>query len=143
MEASKEYIEENYGKNYVAKSTVSKKDNKKIQDAHEAIRPTDISRTPASVKDSLSRDQFRLYQLIWKMFTASRMTSAEYETTSVKIDVGDYRFTVAASKLVFDGFMSVYVQEEDKEAANTLLGKLEQGDVLKLGQLAPGQHFTY
>ena len=70
---------------------------KKIQDAHEAIRPTDISRTPISLKDSLSRDQYRLYQLIWKRFTASRMQQAKYETTSVKIQGGEYYFTVAAS----------------------------------------------
>ncbi len=143
LEASKEYIEENYGKNYVAKSTVSKKDNKKIQDAHEAIRPTDISRTPASVKDSLSRDQFRLYQLIWKMFTASRMTSAEYETTSVKIDVGDYRFTVAASKLVFDGFMSVYIMSDDKEeGVNTLIKGVDKDSEISLIDTESKQHFT-
>ena len=89
-----------------------KKVAKKIQDAHEAIRPTDITRTPILVKESLSRDQFRLYQLIWKRFTASRMANAVYETTQVKIQAGDYNFHVSASQLSFDGFMSVYVEDD-------------------------------
>ena len=95
---AREYIAQNYGENYV--SAVAKKadDGKKIQDAHEAIRPTDITRTPATLKDSLTRDQFRLYQLIWKRFAASRMNPAKYETTSIKIAAGEYRFSVAASK---------------------------------------------
>ena len=74
------------------------KKDQKIQDAHEAIRPTDIARTPAMLKESLSRDQFRLYQLIWKRFTASRMAPARYETTSVKIGAGEYTFTVCCVK---------------------------------------------
>ena len=94
------------------------------------------------VKDSLQRDQFRLYQLIWKRFTASRMQPAVYTTTSVKVMAGNYIFTLAASKLSFDGFMSVYVQEDDKETGNALLGKLEAGDVLTLSELKPSQHFT-
>lgn len=140
---AKEYIEANYGKDYVASKTSAKKDNKKIQDAHEAIRPTDISRTPASVKDSLSRDQFRLYQLIWKRYTASRMTSAKYETTSIKIDVGDYRFTVAASKIVFDGFMSVYVMSDDEEeGANTIIKGVDKDSEISLKDVDSKQHFT-
>lgn len=94
------------------------------------------------MKESLSRDQFRLYQLIWKRFTASRMQPARYETTSVKIDGGEHRFTVAASKLLFDGFMSVYTQEEEKEAANTLIRGVEPFSRLKLSQLEEKQHFT-
>ncbi len=142
---AEKYIRSNYGEEYVVKGTVSSKndkDNKKIQDAHEAIRPTDLSRTPVVMKDSLSRDQFRLYQLIWKRFTASRMQPAKYETTSVKIDAGEHRFTVAASKLVFDGFMSVYTQEEDKEAANTLIKGVDTSTRLKLSGLEGKQHFT-
>ena len=92
-----------------------KSTGKKIQDAHEAIRPTDITRLPAAVKDSLSRDQFRLYQLIWKRFTASCMADAKYNTMAVKIDGGGYRFTVSASTVAFDGFMSVYVQDEEEK----------------------------
>ena len=92
------------GRNMYPKQRNLSRKRQKIQDAHEAIRPTDITRLPAMIKESLSRDQFRLYQLIWKRFTASRMAAAKYETTSVKIGAGEYTFTVAASKVVFDGF---------------------------------------
>lgn len=119
-----------------------KKSNAKIQDAHEAIRPTDIALTPVMVKESLQRDLFRLYQLIWKRFAASRMQPAVYETTSVKVGAGSYVFTLSASRLSFDGFMSVYVQEDDKEDNNVLLGNLEKGSILKLDKLESGQHFT-
>ena len=105
--AAASYITKTYGEAYAAGKTGTAKTERKIQDAHEAIRPTDIARTPLELKDSLSRDQFRLYQLIWKRFTASRMQAAKYETTSIKIDAGEHRFTVAASRLLFDGFMSV------------------------------------
>ena len=118
--AARAYITEKYGEEYAAAVEQEKKPDKKIQDAHEAIRPTDISRLPLEIKESLSRDQFRLYQLIWKRFVASRMTEAVYETTSVKIDAAGQRFTVAASKVKFDGFMSVYVQDDDKEESNKL-----------------------
>ena len=114
-EASEQYIAANYGEKYLPHSGLRKKDDKKIQDAHEAIRPTDIALTPVMIKDSLSRDQFRLYQLIWKRFTASQMAEAIYETTSVKIAAGDYRFSIAASKITFDGFMSVYRSDDDKD----------------------------
>ncbi len=139
---AEEYIKSNYGEKYAVTETASLGSGKKIQDAHEAIRPTDLKRTPAAMKESLSRDQFRLYQLIWKRFTASRMQPARYETTSVKIDGGEHRFTVAASKLLFDGFMSVYTQEEEKEAANTLIRGVEPFSRLKLSQLEEKQHFT-
>lgn len=140
--AAKKYVEETYGAEYVLKGGNTGKSGAKIQDAHEAIRPTDITLTPVLVKESLQRDLFRLYQLIWKRFAASRMQPAVYETTSVKIGAGDYVFTLSASKLTFDGFMSVYVQEDEKEETNILLGKLEQGDILKLSELIPSQHFT-
>jgi len=140
--AARKYIEETYGAEYVLKGGNSSKSGGKIQDAHEAIRPTDITLTPVQVKESLQRDLFRLYQLIWKRFAASRMQPAVYETTSVKIGAGNYIFTLSASKLVFDGFMSVYIQEDDKEETNILLGKLQQGDVLQLSELIPSQHFT-
>ncbi len=140
--AAREYIGQKFGSKYVAENEPVKKNNAKIQDAHEAIRPTDIELTPVVVKESLQRDLFRLYQLIWKRFTASRMQPAVYETTSVKVAAGDYRFTLSASKVAFDGFMSVYVQDEDKEESNTLLEKLEKGKVLKLEELDSSQHFT-
>ncbi len=141
--ASKNYISTNYGEQYAAELAAEKKNGKKIQDAHEAIRPTDIANTPAAMKESLSRDQFRLYQLIWKRFVASRMTNANYETTSVKIDANGHRFTIAASKLVFDGFMSVYKDdEEDKTEGNTFVKDITKGMPLKLEGFDPKQHFT-
>lgn len=140
--AAREYIEKHYGSQYVAKGEQSKKSNVKIQDAHEAIRPTDIALTPVMVKESLQRDLFRLYQLIWKRFAASRMQPAVYQTTSVKVGAGEYSFSLSASKLSFDGFMSVYVQDDEKEEANVLLGNLEKGTVLNLEKLESSQHFT-
>lgn len=136
------YIEEKYGTAYVGGQTAEKKNGRKIQDAHEAIRPTDIARTPADLKDSLGRDQFRLYQLIWKRFAASRMSAAVYETTSVKIDAAGERFTVSASKLKFDGFLSVYVQEDDKEETAVISQDLDKDTKLNLKELQYKQHFT-
>ncbi len=140
--AARAYVKETYGEQYVLKNASAQKNGAKIQDAHEAIRPTDIALTPVIVKESLQRDQFRLYQLIWKRFAASRMQPALYHTTSVKVRAGKQMFSLAASRLVFDGFMSVYVQEEEKEDTNTLFGDLEKGDVLSLAGLNPSQHFT-
>ena len=140
--AARAYIKEQYGENYVSLSEKSSKTGQKIQDAHEAIRPTDINRTQAALKDSLSRDQFRLYQLIWRRFAASRMAPARYETTSVKIKGGEYAFTVAASKVVFDGFLSVYTDEEENKKGNVLSQSLEKGMKLTLNTLKPEQHFT-
>ena len=141
--AAREYISANYGAEYAAARQASPAGDKKIQDAHEAIRPTDITRTPASLKDSLTRDQFRLYQLIWKRFAASRMNPARYEATSVKISAGEYCFTVAASKLLFDGFRSVYTEaDEEKEESNVLVGHLSMDSVLTKEELDPKQHFT-
>ena len=138
----KEFIRENYGAENVMENAARKKETKKIQDAHEAIRPTYVNLTPAAVKDSLSRDQFRLYQLIWKRFVASRMNGARYETTSVKIDAGNYRFTSSGSKIVFPGFLSVYQNEEDKAENNAALHKVAKGDVFKEVELKKEQHFT-
>ena len=141
--AAREYISSNYGDEYAAAKQNSVSGGKKIQDAHEAIRPTDITRTPASLKDSLTRDQFRLYQLIWKRFAASRMNPARYEATSVRIGADEYCFTVSASKLLFDGFRSVYTEaDEEKEESNVLVGNLSMDSVLKKEELAPKQHFT-
>ena len=140
--AAKEYITNKYGKGYASDKEQEKKGGPKIQDAHEAIRPTDISRLPLDIKDSLSRDQFRLYQLIWKRFTASQMAAAVYETTSVKIDAAGQRFTVAASKVKFDGFMSVYTQDDEKEENNTLAKGITEDSKLSLLCLEEKQHFT-
>ncbi len=140
--AAESFITEKYGREYTAENTQEKRKTQKIQDAHEAIRPTDITRLPIEIKESLSRDQFRLYQLIWKRFVASRMASAVYETTSVKIDAAGQRFTVAASKVKFDGFMSVYTQEEDKEESNTLMKGITTDTKLTLKEMEEKQHFT-
>lgn len=141
-QAARQFISEQYGAEYTAPSDSSKKASGKIQDAHEAIRPTDISLTPVKVKDSLSRDQFRLYQLIWKRFAASRMAPAFYETTSVRIEAGGNTFSMAASSLKFDGFMAVYMEAEEKEEKSQPIGNLEKGEELELSDLVSAQHFT-
>lgn len=139
---AKEYIEAQYGAEYAGEGT-ERKPGQKIQDAHEAIRPTSISRIPLNLKDQLPRDLFRLYQLIWKRFTASRMQAAKYETVSVKIGAGEHIFTVASSKLLFDGFMSVYTQEdEEKEENNLLAGSLSKDTKLTFEEFEEKQHFT-
>ena len=137
-----EYITSHYGSEYRAEESGDRKTGQKIQDAHEAIRPTDMNRNPIEIKEQLPRDLFRLYQLIWKRFTASRMAAARYETTSVKIQAKEQIFTVAASRMLFDGFMSVYVQEDDKEAENSLSGELNKDSVLDFSSFDPKQHFT-
>ena len=141
--SARAYVEENYGKEYVSAAVQEKKSGKKIQDAHEAIRPTDITRTPFALKESLTRDQFRLYQLIWKRFAASRMANAQYTTTSVKIDAAGYRFHVSASKKKFDGFMAVYVQdEEEKGEGNLLVKEISSETQLNFKSFEEKQHFT-
>ncbi len=140
--AARAYIQEQFGSDYVSDVPGTQKKGPKIQDAHEAIRPTDITRTPAEIRESLSRDQYRLYQLIWKRFAASRMAAARYETTSVKISAGKYNFTVSASKVLFEGFMSVYVEADENKKSNVLSQSLEKGMALCLKELKPEQHFT-
>ena len=140
---AREFIVSAYGKEYEAVAANVKKTSGKIQDAHEAIRPSDINRTPSDVKESLSRDQFRLYQLIWKRFAASRMANAVHETTTITIGAGDYSFHVSTSRLVFDGFMSVYVEADDeKEKQNGLLKSIDEDTMLSLVEYDPKQHFT-
>ena len=141
--SAREYVAATYGKEYVSGQTVAGKSGKKIQDAHEAIRPTDVTRTPASLKDSLSRDQFRLYQLIWKRFVASRMQPAKYETVSVRIGAGKYLFTVSTSKVAFQGFRTVYTEaDEEKEESNVLVTNLTRDTVLRKESFDTKQHFT-
>ena len=140
---AREYIAAQYGKEYVADAEKKSDNGRRIQDAHEAIRPTDIARLPAQIKESLSRDQFRLYQLIWKRFTASRMQQARYETTSVKVQGGEYYFTASASKRKFDGFMTVYIQEDEEKQENQFLARnLEEDTQIGLKGLKEQQHFT-
>lgn len=137
------YIENTFGSEYNGERTEIRKNGQKIQDAHEAIRPTDIARTPVEIKESLSRDQFRLYQLIWKRFVASRMASARYETTSVRIEAKGHKFTVAASKLLFDGFMNVYTQEDEEKPENNMLARgIDRDTELEFEEFCEQQHFT-
>ena len=139
---AQEYITSVYGENYVASHVIEKKtSSSNIQDAHEAIRPTNIHLTPTVVKESLSRDQFRLYQLIWKRFTASRMANAVYDTINIKINAGSYRFTSSASKLKFDGFTAVYGETEKKEN-NPAVKNLTKESKLSVEKFNPAQHFT-
>ncbi len=141
--AAKEFVKANYGEESVTVHDVNKSSGKKIQDAHEAIRPTYVELTPTIVKESLSRDQFRLYQLIWKRFIASRMQPAKYETTSAKIDGNGYRFTAASSKLVFDGYMAVYTSSDDDETnEGSGLKSINEDTKISLKQLDKSQHFT-
>lgn len=140
--AGANYITRNFGEEFLAEKQTASKTNAKIQDAHEAIRPANVENTPVKVKEFLSRDQFRLYQLIWNRFVASLMAPAKYETTSVKIDAGDQRFTVSASRTVFAGFMDVYTDDEDKIEKNTLMKSLDENAKLSLDSLEPKQHFT-
>ncbi len=141
--AARTFVEETYGDSYVSAGETGKKSNAKIQDAHEAIRPTDINRIPSEIKESLSRDQFRLYQLIWKRFAASRMANAVYETTTVNIGVGDYHFRVSTSRVTFDGFMAVYTEADDEKAEKqVLLKSLDKDTKLSLVEYDPKQHFT-
>jgi len=141
--AAHEFVAAHYGKEYEAEGAVAKKTSGKIQDAHEAIRPSDINRTPSEIKDSLSRDQFRLYQLIWKRFTASRMANAVYETTTVKIGAGAYTFHVSTSRLAFEGFMSVYTEaDEEKVGKQAVLKAMDDNTALEFIEFDPKQHFT-
>ena len=141
--AARDYISSAYGEQYTGQEQDRKKDNHKIQDAHEAIRPTDITRIPVKIKESLSRDQFRLYQLIWNRFAASRMAAAVSETTTAHIQAGDYMFTASTSRTVFEGFQAVYkMADEEKTEDSKAVGGMEEGSVLPLKEMKPQQHFT-
>ncbi len=153
IKSAEEYITGKFGKEY-AREGLSKNAGKgasKVQDAHEAIRPTDIARMPLEIKDQLSRDQYKLYQLIWKRFAASRMTDAVYETTSVKLSAGTHKFTMSASKVKFDGFMQVYKEtsaaeegadDADKSVENKFSGNLSKETKVSLKDTEEKQHFT-
>lgn len=136
-----EFIKENYGTKYLGNQSAERKDSKNIQDAHEAIRPADVEKTPAEVKDYLSRDQYRLYQLIWNRFVGSRMEKAEYRMDTVKIDSERYEFSMTASTLVFPGFLNVYTQE-DGEKRRIFPEDMQAGQKIVMTQIIPEQHFT-
>ena len=142
-DAAKEFILRNYGEKYYPEkpNVYTKGNSKQVQDAHEAIRPTYIDKTPESVKKFLTSEQFRLYKLIWERFAASQCANAQVENTSVDIVADKYTFRVGASKLNFDGFMKVYTDTEDVEEYSEL-PDFKQGEVQTLKKVNPKQHFT-
>lgn len=140
-DAARDYIREQFGEEYIPKAERRGAANARIQDAHEAIRPTDISLTPVQVKESLSRDQFRLYQLVWNRFAASRMSAAVYETAALEIMAGRYIFRVNDSRILFRGFLSVYALDEEKQV-QSIPDTLTRDSALTLDELKDEQHFT-
>ncbi len=138
----REFIKEEFGEECLAGYLAPAKSSGRVQDAHEAIRPTDVTITPASVKDQLPRDLFRLYQLIWSRFVASRMAEGVFETLNIKIGAGKYRFNVSDSYLKFEGFLQVYHCDNAHSKGNALLKKVRKDSQLDLSELKPEQHFT-
>jgi len=139
-----QYITEKYGKNYLGGEVKPGKPGKKVQDAHEAIRPSSIYREPDKIKDSLDKDQYKLYKLIWERFVASQMQAAVFDTVTVDIEANGYVFKANGSVMKFPGFMSIYIEDnEDKEEeGNITLPNLSEGQLLKLKKLDHKQHFT-
>ena len=141
-ESAREYISEHYGEEYLIQEENKKTEKKKIQDAHEAIRPTYVDLSPVKIKEELPRDLFRLYQLIYNRFLASRMTAAKYETRNIKISAGEYRFAVSSSKIVFDGFMTVYKAEDEKDENGKKVKSITETSKILLDGFEEKQHFT-
>ncbi len=140
---AKDFVNNTYGQAYLGNvQSQNGKTGSKVQDAHEAIRPTEISRIPVSLKDLISRDLYRLYQLIWKRFAAATMAPARYETTSIQLAAGRHIFTVAASRQVFDGFMAVYSSDDMKEDSVALKSAVEEGSLVEIQSVEGEQHFT-
>lgn len=135
------FIKETLGNEYYKeeKKSSEKKSAKKVQDAHEAIRPTSVDRTPDSIKDSLSKDQYKLYNLIWRRFVASQMSDSEFELMNVECQIENYTFKATGSKMIFDGYTKVYnfYDREDR-----ILPEISEGDDLKVNGIFPEQHFT-
>ncbi len=143
--AARSFIAAQFGEHYVNGGSGAQPKAQaevKIQDAHEAIRPTSLELSPEEAKEKLPRDEFRLYQLIYKRFLASRMSAALYSTEAVKLRAGEYVFTLNGSKLSFDGFLSVYMTEEDKAEKDVSLPELTVGEALSLDSFDKEQHFT-
>ena len=140
--AAKDFVTETYGKEYYPQTpNIYHKGGKNVQDAHEAIRPSYVERTPESIKQYLTSEQYRLYKLIWSRFIASQMANAKVKNTSVDITAGDYLFKTGTSKVTFDGFLKVY-NENDDEPDSSKIPDLEQGDTVSLKKIEPKQHFT-
>ncbi len=139
---ARKFIIGEYGEKYYKRSYVKPKSGNKIQDAHEGIRPTSVTRVPNIIENSLSKDQFRLYKLIWERFIASQMQPALYDTVNIDISAGDYTFKATGSSLKFQGFLKVYEEGKDEKEDNVILPDIEEGEKLKLKKLIPTQHFT-
>lgn len=137
----KEFIVNEYGDSYINSEKPQYKSKGKTQDAHEAIRPTSTMRTPELLKESLSRDQYRLYKLIWERFTASQMTPAIFDTQSIKILAGNYILRASGSVLKFDGYLKVYNKNEEN-SEESKMPELEEDQILQLVEIKPEQHFT-
>ncbi len=143
-EEAQNYITERYGAQYVGKASAAAKGKGKIQDAHEAIRPTAIRREPEQVKGYLTNDQYKLYKLIWSRFLASQMSQAVYDTTSVDVSTGVYVFRATGSVILFPGFIKVYTESRDNDDKEEegLLPELNEGEEVEALSLAPKQNFT-
>ncbi|NLM42478.1 MAG: type I DNA topoisomerase [Clostridiales bacterium] len=141
---AKNYIIEKYGEQYYRKNGLQTKTDKKVQDAHEGIRPTSAFREPDLIKGSLNKDQYKLYSLIWNRFIASQMEPALYETVTIEISAGDYLFRASGSSIKFKGYLLVYSEGKDgkEDEKDVILPELEEGQTLKLKKLVPKQHFT-
>jgi len=143
FESGKSYLLENLGENYTVSEKPNHKSRSRAQDAHEAIRPTDVSRTPEKMKDLISKDLYKLYKLIWERFVASIMPPANYNTLSAKLSAGKYQFRANGSKLVFDGYLAIYKRNETSDAeAEASMPELVVGDKPDLLSVKPEQHFT-
>jgi DNA topoisomerase-1 len=143
--AAKDFIERNFGSDYIPSKPREYKSRKSAQEAHEAIRPTYIDYTPDQVKKYLSKDQSKLYQLIWNRFMASQMAGAVFQVTTVEIEAEKYLFRATCSELLFDGFLKIYqdIKEENGEEEEEFkLPILKEKDLLHLLELVPKQHFT-
>ena len=143
LKAGNGYILKNYGDKYLPKSPRVYKTKNGAQDAHEAIRPTNVELTPERVKNSLTTDQYKLYKLIWERFIASLMANCVQNTVAVDITANDYLFKASVYSIKFDGFTALYEEGKDFESDdNTNLPDMNEGEVLKLKQIEPNQHFT-
>lgn len=142
----RDFIGGNYGDKYLPEKAVNYKGKKDAQDAHEAIRPTDVNRTPESIKNFLNPDELKLYTLIWKRFVASQMTPAIFDQTTIDIKAGRFIFRSTGSVQKFDGFLKVYQEGRDEKADDDdeekTLPQVEKGEILKLNKITPEQHFT-
>jgi DNA topoisomerase I len=145
---AREFINAQYGAAYLPEKAVHYRSKKDAQDAHEAIRPTDVSRTPDAVARYLSKDELKLYRLVWQRFVASQMNPAIYDQTTIDIEAGRFLFRATGSVLKFDGFLKVYEEgrdekaEDEGEEAARKLPLVERGENLKLNGVTPEQHFT-